>query len=100
MILKKLTLIALVLMLLPSLVFAGESLTAEKKFKSLYSSTSYQSFDETTMTGIYSIEAGDNVIYFHEQSGNLIVGEVWTSKGESVTSAHYRALMLNKKPKN
>lgn len=70
-----------------SLASASMGVTqAEKEFKKTYPNVRYTDFTPSPVDGLYEVAAGDNILYFYPEKGYLIFGEIYTSKGMSLTT--------------
>ncbi|HBL23706.1 MAG TPA: protein-disulfide isomerase [Deltaproteobacteria bacterium] len=54
---------------------------------------------ETPIAGVFELEVGPNVLYYHPEKNLLIFGEIWTGEGRSLT-ADRRTEIASRKVRN
>lgn len=71
----------------PQLVFAADLKTAEveQKLRALYPKYNFKSVEPSHVPGLYTVLSEQNVIYFVPETGNLLVGDMWSPQGENLT---------------
>ena len=71
----------------PQLVFAADlsSTQAEQKLRTLYPNYNFKSVEPSPVTGVYTVVSEANVMYFAEDTGHLLVGDLWSPQGENLT---------------
>jgi thiol:disulfide interchange protein DsbC len=55
-----------------------------------------QSVDESGLPGIYEIVSGNNIIYYHPETGRMIFGEMLEKTGKNITAEKREALLATK----
>lgn len=58
---------------------------AETSLKQTFSNFKFYSFEPTTIPGLYQIDVGSNMIYYHPESGQLIFGQIYDENGQNLT---------------
>lgn len=56
----------------------------------------FESIRLTQIRGLFEVVAGDNIFYFHPETGYLIFGEIWTRDGRSLTAEGREELLARK----
>jgi thiol:disulfide interchange protein DsbC len=82
---------------------AGEALPAEDTgpdagdlLREAFPNLIFESVRPTEIEGLYEVVAGDNIFYFHPETGHLIFGEIWTKDGRSFTAERREELVAGK----
>jgi len=65
---------------------------AERMFNEVYPRVSYRFIGRSAVEGLFEVVAGENVFYFHPESGNLVFGEIFTKEGISLTALRRASL--------
>ncbi len=62
-------------------------------FRSSFPQVQFQQIMESPMEGIYEIIAGNRIFYYAPATEHLLVGELWSKAGKSLTKARLGELM-------
>ncbi|NNF15704.1 MAG: DsbC family protein [Gammaproteobacteria bacterium] len=62
-------------------------LAAQEKMRATFSNAIVTDFRESPIPGIYEAHTVDKLIYYHPEKELLILGEIWTKDGRSLTAA-------------
>jgi len=65
---------------------------AERMFNEVYPRVDYRFIGRSAVEGLFEVVAGENIFYFHPESGNLIFGEIFTKEGRSLTALRRASL--------
>jgi thiol:disulfide interchange protein DsbC len=93
-----------------TMICAGDAYSKEPKddsatsFKKDYPAVTFESIEQTAIDGLYEVIAGNNILYYHPGTGNVLFGEIITKSFVSITaekrnklvSARLKELPLNK----
>lgn len=79
----------LVLLVIPAVGGAAETtdpaITAAKLFAERFPDLTAKSVQPSPVAGLYEVRLDNRIIYFAAESGLLLVGDLWTPKGENLT---------------
>jgi hypothetical protein len=78
---------ALLLCLATALPAAAEDPTrvAMTRFKALFPATTFTSFTQAPIRGLYEVRTEMDTFYFAAEEGHLVFGEIWDRTGENLT---------------
>lgn len=76
-----------------ALTFTSESMAQEcengaaNKLHKTYPDYGFRAINPTPIPGICEVVSDKNTIYFAQESGHLIFGEIWSKEGKNITAA-------------
>ena len=81
--------IVLFLVFHPGRAQAGDSALqgVEQRLRGLYPNFQYKAVEPSPVPGLWSVISQENVLYFAPETGNLLIGDIWSSQGENLTQA-------------
>lgn len=59
---------------------------AREKFSRTFPNTPVLEASETEIKGLYEIVTGSNILYYYPEKDLIIIGEIWTKDGKSITA--------------
>lgn len=65
---------------------ASAALKPEEAFKQAYPQVKVDSFEPADINGIYQVVTGQNVLYYVPEKDYVILGEIFTKDGKSITA--------------
>ena len=82
--------LTLTLTLMASIHAAASSITeveqAQEELKATFSNLEIVNLGESPIEGLFEVNLGSQIIYFHPKSKLLVFGEIFNSEGESLTA--------------
>lgn len=94
MLFKRIFAIATIVVMCAGQAFAETDAKAvENALKTVFPNIQVKSVAATDMPGIWEVIAGQNIVYFHAESGNMFFGEIYSKSGENLTANRRNSLL-------
>lgn len=59
----------------------------EQRLRGLYPNFQYKALEPAPVPGLWAVISPENILYFAPETGNLLVGDIWSPQGENLTQA-------------
>jgi len=74
----------------------GEHAHVREKLAKTHPNMAVSEIRETPIAGVFELEVGPNVLYYHPEKGLMIFGEIWTVEGKNLTADRRTEIASNK----
>ncbi|NVN92105.1 MAG: DsbC family protein [Desulfuromonadales bacterium] len=72
------------------------STKALEAFRNAYQGTAVESMTRTEIPGLFEVVTGGNLLYFAPEGNYLIIGEIFTTQGKSITAGRREELIAKR----
>lgn len=97
MLFKKILIMLAVVMMCAGQSFAEvDAKSVEREMKAIFPNLQVQGVAATSIPGIWEVIAGQNILYFHAESGSTFFGEIYSKRGDNLTANRRNTLFAEK----